>query len=116
MKAVLSAYEVWKRRVPTADLNRWLDAATAAHPPPASSGRPIRLKYITPAKTRPPTFAIFCSKPADLPNSYLRYLENGLRDAFGLPGTPFRLHFRKANNTYRSDVHQSEHQTLINIP
>ncbi|HEY9537115.1 MAG TPA: ribosome biogenesis GTPase Der [Kiloniellaceae bacterium] len=100
MKAVLSAYEVWKRRVPTADLNRWLDAATAAHPPPASSGRPIRLKYITQAKTRPPTFAIFCSKPEDLPTSYLRYLENGLRDAFGLPGTPIRIHFRKGDNPY----------------
>src|SRR3546814_12465255 len=59
MKAVLSAYEVWKRRVPTADLNRWLDAATAAHPPPAPSGRPLRLKYITQAKNRPPPFPIF---------------------------------------------------------
>jgi GTP-binding protein len=100
MQAVLGAYDVWKRRIATADLNRWLDAATAAHPPPASSGRPIRLKYITQAKTRPPTFAIFCSKPEDLPPSYLRYLENGLREAFDLPGTPIRINFRKGENPY----------------
>ena len=100
MKAVLGAYDVWKRRVGTADLNRWLDAATAAHPPPAASGRPVRLKYITQAKTRPPTFAIFCSKPEELPDSYLRYLENGLREAFGLPGTPIRILFRKGENPY----------------
>ncbi|MGF1593391.1 MAG: ribosome biogenesis GTPase Der [Kiloniellaceae bacterium] len=100
MKAVLGAYDVWNRRIGTADLNRWLDAVTASHPPPASSGRPIRLKYITQAKTRPPTFAIFCSKPQNLPASYLRYLENGLREAFGLPGTPIRINFRKGDNPY----------------
>ena len=100
MQAVLGAYEVWRRRVATADLNRWLEEVTAAHPPPASSGRPIRLKYITQAKTRPPTFAIFCSKPEDLPTSYLRYLENGLREAFDLPGTPIRINFRKGENPY----------------
>ncbi|GAB4367307.1 MAG: ribosome biogenesis GTPase Der [Kiloniellaceae bacterium] len=100
MQAVLGAYAVWRRRIPTADLNRWLDAVTAAHPPPASAGRPIRLKYITQAKTRPPTFAIFCSKPDELPPSYLRYLENGLRDAFKLPGTPIRINFRKGDNPY----------------
>ncbi|HIP77436.1 MAG TPA: ribosome biogenesis GTPase Der, partial [Kiloniellaceae bacterium] len=63
MRAVFAAYDVWNRRVATADLNRWLDAVTAAHPPPASAGRRVRLKYMTQAKTRPPTFAIFCSKP-----------------------------------------------------
>jgi GTPase len=100
MKAVFSAYEVWNRRVPTADLNRWLDGVTGSHPPPAVNGRRVRLKYITQAKARPPTFAIFCSKPEDLPNSYLRYLENGLRDAFKLPGTPIRINFRKGENPY----------------
>ncbi|WP_340117927.1 ribosome biogenesis GTPase Der [Pelagibius sp. 7325] len=100
MHAVLGAYEVWRSRVPTADLNRWLDAVTASHPPPAAAGRPVRLKYMTQAKTRPPTFAIFCSKPDELPPSYLRYLENGLRDAFKLPGTPIRIHFRKGDNPY----------------
>jgi len=100
MLAVFASYDVWKRRIATADLNRWLDAVTASHPPPASSGRPIRLKYITQAKTRPPTFAIFCSKPEDLPPSYLRYLENSLREAFDLPGTPIRINFRKGENPY----------------
>ena len=100
MQGVLGAYDVWKRRVPTGDLNRWLDVVTSQHPPPAPGGRPIRLKYITQAKTRPPTFAIFCSKPEDLPPSYLRYLENELRDAFDLPGTPIRLNFRKGENPY----------------
>ena len=100
MRAVFAAYEVWNRRVPTADLNRWLDAVTAAHPPPASAGRRVRLKYMTQAKTRPPTFAIFCSKPQELPTSYLRYLENSLRDAFDLPGTPIRINIRKGDNPY----------------
>ena len=100
MKAVLGAYDVWNRRIGTSDLNRWLDAVTASHPPPASAGRPVRLKYITQAKARPPTFAIFCSKPDELPPSYLRYLENGLREAFDLPGTPIRINFRKGENPY----------------
>jgi len=100
MRAVFDIYAVWKKRIGTSDLNRWLDAVTASHPPPASSGRPIRLKYMTQAKTRPPTFAIFCSKPDDLPTSYLRYLENGLRDAFKLPGTPIRINMRKGDNPY----------------
>ncbi|WP_299392984.1 ribosome biogenesis GTPase Der [Pelagibius sp.] len=100
MRAVFAAYDVWNRRVATADLNRWLDAVTAAHPPPASAGRRVRLKYMTQAKTRPPTFAIFCSKPQELPTSYLRYLENGLRDAFDLPGTPIRINIRKGDNPY----------------
>ena len=100
LDAVLAAYDVWNRRIPTAELNRWLEAVTAAHPPPAPQGRRIRLKYITQAKARPPTFAIFCSKPADLPGSYLRYLENALRDDFALPGTPIRLQLRKGRNPY----------------
>ncbi|MEQ8357104.1 MAG: ribosome biogenesis GTPase Der [Kiloniellaceae bacterium] len=100
MKAVIQAYDVWNRRVGTADLNRWLEAVTAAHPPPAVNGRRVRLKYMTQAKTRPPTFAIFASKPQELPTSYLRYLENGLRDAFDLPGTPIRINFRKGDNPY----------------
>jgi len=97
---VLAAYEVWNRRVPTAALNRWLEAMTARHPPPAPGGRRIKLRYITQPKTRPPTFAIFCSKPEDLPGAYLRYLENALRDDFALPGTPIRINFRKGKNPY----------------
>ncbi len=100
LAAVFRAYDVWNRRVPTADLNRWLEAVTASHPPPAVNGRRVRLKYMTQAKTRPPTFAIFVSKPQELPTSYLRYLENGLREAFDLPGTPIRINFRKGDNPY----------------
>ncbi len=100
MDAVLEAYEVWNRRVPTAQLNQWLEAVTQQHPPPAVAGRPIRIKYMTQAKTRPPTFALFCSKPDELPRSYLRYLENSLRDHFELPGTPIRLSLRKGANPF----------------
>ncbi len=100
MKAVFAAYEVWNRRVPTATLNRWLAEVTAHHPPPASRGRRVRLKYITQARTRPPTFAVSCSKPEALPGSYLRYLENALRDDFDLPGTPIRIHLKKTKSPY----------------
>jgi len=100
MAAVFKAYEVWNRRVPTAALNRWLAEVTARHPPPAAGGRRIRLKYITQARTRPPTFAVSCSKPAALPGSYLRYLENALRDDFDLPGTPIRIHLKTTKSPY----------------
>ena len=100
MDEVLACYEVWNRRVPTGALNRWLDAVGASHPPPMKAGRPNRLKYITQAKGRPPTFALFCSHPDALPDSYLRYLENSLREAFELPGTPIRIHPRRGKNPY----------------
>jgi GTP-binding protein len=100
MAAVFAAYEVWNRRVPTATLNRWLAEVIAHHPPPASRGRRVRLKYITQARTRPPTFAVSCSKPEALPGSYLRYLENALRDDFDLPGTPIRIHLKKTKSPY----------------
>jgi GTP-binding protein len=73
---------------------------TASHPPPAPKGRRVRLKYITQARTRPPTFAISCSMPEALPGSYLRYLENALREDFALPGTPIRIHMKKSKNPY----------------
>ena len=103
MDAVLAAYDVWNKRIPTAELNRWLEAVSAAHPPPAPQGRRLRLKYMTQAKTRPPTFAIFCTRPAELPDSYLRYLEKNLRETFDLPGTPLRLRLRKGKNPYAKD-------------
>ncbi len=92
--AILKAHEVWNRRVTTAQLNRWLLAMTEAHPPPAPSGRRIKLRYMTQAKTRPPGFVVMCSNPEKLPASYSRYLINGLRDDFDMPGTPIRLHMR----------------------
>jgi GTP-binding protein len=100
MRAVLEADALWNRRLPTHRLNDWLRAVVEAHPPPAVSGRRIKLRYITQANARPPTFVLFCSRPKALPDSYLRYLVNGLREAFDLPGVPIRLHLRKGDNPY----------------
>ncbi len=93
-QAVMKAHEVWNRRVPTARLNRWLAGMVEAHPPPAPGGRRIKLRYMTQIKTRPPAFVVMCSHPEKLPESYKRYLVNGLRDDFDMPGTPVRLTFR----------------------
>jgi len=92
--AVEKAHEVWNRRVSTAQLNRWLGAMTEAHPPPAPGGRRIKLRYMTQAKTRPPGFVVMCSNSEKLPESYSRYLVNGLREDFDMPGTPIRLYMR----------------------
>jgi GTPase len=100
MTAVMQAYAVWNRRIPTAALNRFLAQATQAHPPPAARGRPIRLDYMTQPKSRPPTFVLFCARAAALPDVYRRYLINGLREAFDLPGTPIRLTLRAKANPY----------------
>jgi len=100
MRAVLALAEIWNRRVGTADMNRWLEVAVAQHPPPLVAGRPIRIRYATQIKTRPPTFALFVSKPQDLPDSYVRYLVNSLRDSFGLDGVPIRTVMRKGKNPY----------------
>ncbi len=100
MQAVVDSYAVWNRRVPTNALNRWLAEATAGHPPPAVSGRRIRLNYITQPKSRPPSFVLFCTRADAVPDAYRRYLVNGLRDAFELPGTPIRLILREKENPY----------------
>ncbi|WP_137702059.1 ribosome biogenesis GTPase Der [Marimonas lutisalis] len=93
-QAVMRAYDVWNRRVPTAALNRWLGDMIEAHPPPAPQGKRIKLRYITQAKTRPPGFVVMCSHPDKMPESYSRYLVNGLREDFDMPGTPIRLTMR----------------------
>ncbi len=100
MAAVMESYAVWNRRVPTAALNRFLSEAVSAHPPPAISGRRVRLDYITQPKARPPTFVLFSSRASSLPETYRRYLVNGLREAFALPGTPVRLTLRAKANPY----------------
>ena len=102
-KAVVRAYQVWNRRVGTAELNRWLVDVIAAHPPPAPGGRRIRLRYITQVRTRPPGFVVMCSYPQKLNESYRRYLINALREDFDMPGTPVRLTFRGQGhkNPYR---------------
>ncbi len=92
--AVEDAYRVWNTRVSTAKLNRWLTGMLEAHPPPAPGGRRIKLRYMTQAKTRPPGFVVMCSNPDKLSESYSRYLVNGLREDFDMPGTPIRLHMR----------------------
>jgi GTPase len=97
--AIVRAHAVWNRRVSTARLNQWLAAMTEAHPPPAPGGRRIKLRYITQAKTRPPGFVIKCSNPEDLPESYSRYLVNGLREHFDMPGTPIRIFMRDQART-----------------
>ncbi len=98
--AVLQTYDLWNRRVSTPDLNRWLQEALARHSPPAVGGRRIKLRYITQPSTRPPTFVAFCSRPQDLPKSYIRYLTNSLREAFKLPGVPLRFNLRKGDNPF----------------
>ena len=100
MQAALDAHDVWNRRVPTPELNRWLREAVARHTPPAAKGRRIKIRYMTQPSTRPPTFIAFCSQPQGLPKSYLRYLQNSLRAAFALAGTPIRLHLRKGDNPF----------------
>jgi GTP-binding protein len=86
--------------VPTAALNRFLAAATGANPPPALRGRRLRLDYMTQPKSRPPTFVLFGSRTSTLPDAYRRYLVNGLRERFDLPGTPIRLTLRTKANPY----------------
>lgn len=92
--AVMRAHEIWNRRIKTAQLNGWLAEMISAHPPPAPGGRRIKLRYMTQVKTRPPGFVVMCSLPEKLPESYSRYLVNGLREDFDMPGTPIRLTMR----------------------
>lgn len=96
--AITKANEVWNRRVTTAQLNRWLTGMLEQHPPPAPGGKRIKLRYMTQAKTRPPGFVVMCSHPDKLPESYSRYLVNGLREDFDMPGTPIRLHMRSQSD------------------
>ena len=100
MGSVVKAHEVWNRRISTAALNRWLEETLQRHPPPAVSGKRIKLRYMTQAKARPPSFVLFGTRTSELPTSYVRYLVNGLREAFDLPGAPIRLSFRSAENPY----------------
>jgi len=99
--AVVAAHRAWTARVSTAELNRWLAVQVAEHPPPAPGGRRVRLRYMTQVKARPPTFVVFASKPEAVPEDYRRFLVNGLRRDFDLPGTPVRLFVRAGDNPYR---------------
>jgi GTP-binding protein len=101
MQAIVDAYEVWNKRIPTSALNRWFEHATSAHPPPAVSGRSLRLNYITQAKSRPPSFVVFCTRADAVPDAYKRYLLNSLRESFDLPGTPIRIALREKANPFK---------------
>jgi GTP-binding protein len=101
MQAIVDAFAIWNKRVATSALNRWFEATVESHPPPAVSGRRLRLNYITQAKSRPPSFVLFCTRADALPDAYKRYLVNSLRENFELPGTPIRLTLREKDNPFK---------------
>lgn len=101
--AVMEMHGLWNTRIATAKLNRWLIDKVASHPPPAASGRRIKLRFMTQVKARPPSFVAWCSRPEELPESYIRFLVNGMRQDFGLKGVPIRLSLRKGENPYDPD-------------
>ena len=103
MRAVSAVYTDWNARVKTADLNAWLHHALERHPPPAVNGRRMKPRYISQIKTRPPTFVLMCTRAAQLPDAYRRYLSNGIREAFKLGAAPIRLHVRAGKNPYADD-------------
>lgn len=100
MEAVVKTHRVWNSRVSTGRLNRWLETVLAQNPPPAVAGRRLKIRYITQAKTRPPGFVLSCSRPDAMPQSYVRYLVNGLRETFDMPGVPIRMMLRASDNPF----------------
>ena len=99
MQEALAAYATWNRKLSTAELNRWLEAALQAHTAPLVKGRRLKIRYVTQTKTRPPSFQLFANT-SDIPDHYLRYLVGRLRDDFALPGVPLRLKIKKSKNPY----------------
>jgi GTP-binding protein len=100
LPAVRAAHTTWNKRVPTGELNRWFEAALERHPPPLVSGRRLKLRYVTQAKARPPTFVVFGTRAEITPEDYRRYLSNSLREDFSLPGVPLRINFRGTENPF----------------
>lgn len=103
MKAVFAIYDTWNRRLSTGVLNRWLAEMLEQHPPPMVGGRRLKFRYVTQVKARPPTFALWTTRAKEVPESYLRYLVNNLREHFDLQGTPVRLLTRQGKNPYTKD-------------
>lgn len=99
-RAIIKSFEIWDKRVPTPALNRWIQSVTELHPPPLVKGRRPRLRFARQVATRPPTFAVFGNNLTTLPEDYLRYLSNNLREAFDLPGTVIRFELRQSDNPY----------------
>ncbi|MBO6917918.1 MAG: ribosome biogenesis GTPase Der [Rhizobiaceae bacterium] len=102
MQAVIETHRTWNKRIPTARLNRWLNMTTAQHPPPAVSGRRLKLKYMTQIKSRPPGFMVSCTRPDALPTSYTRYLTNKMREDFDMPAVPIRITYRSGDNPFEN--------------
>ncbi|MGV2128851.1 ribosome biogenesis GTPase Der [Agrobacterium vitis] len=102
MQSIIDTDMVWNKRISTAKLNRWLDSVQTQHPPPAVSGRRLKLKYMTQVKARPPAFMISCTRPDSVPESYIRYLTNGLRADFNMPGVPIRIHMKASENPFEN--------------
>ncbi|MEA1650602.1 ribosome biogenesis GTPase Der [Nitrospirillum sp. BR 11164] len=98
LDAAFEVYRLWNRRIPTAQLNRWLQGMLESHPPPLVDGRRLKIRYMTQVKARPPTFALFSSRPVEIPEHYTRYLINGLRETFKLPAVPLRFLLRKGSD------------------
>ena len=103
LPAVRAVHEVWNKRVGTGELNRWFETALERHAPPLVDGRRLKLRYATQAKARPPTFVVFGTRAEQMPDDYRRYLVNGMREAFGLPGVPIRLQLRGTKNPYADE-------------
>jgi GTPase len=103
LEAVIETHKVWNMRISTARLNRWLEGILAHHPPPAVSGRRLKIKYITQVKARPPGFMLSCTRPDSVPESYTRYLTNNLREEFKLTGVPIRMMYRASDNPFARD-------------
>ncbi|MBP5344287.1 MAG: ribosome biogenesis GTPase Der [Alphaproteobacteria bacterium] len=109
LKNIFNVYELWNKRIPTHKLNTFLDEIKQAHPTPlARNGKRVPMKYMTQVNTRPPTFVIFTSNPDSLPDSYMRYISNGLRKTFGMEGVPIRIHLRKRENPYENKQQKPE--------
>lgn len=103
MDATLDSYKIWNKSITTGKLNNWLQKALEKHPLPMGKlGRRLRIKYITQNKTRPPSFLLFSNTPEEISDDYIRYLVNGLRKEFNLPGVPIRINFKKSDNPYQS--------------
>tara|TARA_R110002073_G_scaffold76656_7_gene186028 strand:+ start:4739 stop:6163 length:1425 start_codon:yes stop_codon:yes gene_type:complete len=103
MPAVAGVHKNWSAKIKTRDLNDWLSDMTARHPPPAVNGRRVKPKYLSQTKSRPPTFVLMCSRAAAMPDSYKRYLVNGLREEFDMPGVPIRLIVKSGKNPYTDE-------------
>lgn len=109
LDAVLSARQTWNIRVPTGELNRWLEGLIAHHTPPLIKGRRLKIKYITQVKTRPPTFHLFTNNAKEFPSAYEKYILNNMRETFGMEGTPIRMILKQPDNPFEKKKRRINH-------